>query len=67
MGGGFLNLEILREGGVKQFWKSRWKGGGQKTMPSVVDIWIFSGITQLQGTGKTRQINAWNFSGVVLF
>ena len=28
MGGGFLNLEILREGGVKQFWKSRWKGGG---------------------------------------
>ena len=30
-------LEIQVEGG----------GGGQKTMPSVVDIWIFSGITQL--------------------
>ena len=28
-------LEILVEG-----------GGGQKTMPSVVGVWIFSGITQ---------------------
>ena len=25
-----LNLEILRGGGLKQFWKSRWKGGGVK-------------------------------------
>ena len=43
-GGGSLNLEILRGGGLKQFWKSRWMGG-QKTMPSVVGVWIFSGIT----------------------
>ena len=28
MGGGSLNLEILRGGGLKQFWKSRWEGGG---------------------------------------
>ena len=49
MGGGSLNLEILRGGGLKQFWKSRWEGGGvQKTEPSVVGEWIFSGITQLK-------------------
>ena len=37
MGGGSLNLEILRGEGLKQFWKFRWKGwgGGQKAMPSV--------------------------------
>ena len=28
MGGGSLNLEILRGGGLKQFLKSRWMGGG---------------------------------------
>ena len=27
--GGSLNLEILRGGGLKQFWKSRWKGGSK--------------------------------------
>ena len=45
--GGSLNLEILSGGGLKQFWKSRWMGGGggQKTVPSVVGVWIFSGIT----------------------
>ena len=47
-GGGSLNLEILSGGGLKQFWKSRWMGGGgQKTVPSVVEAWIFSGITHL--------------------
>ena len=29
MGGGSLNLEILRGGGLKQFWKSRWEGGSK--------------------------------------
>ena len=43
-GGGSLNLEILRGGGHKQFWKSRWMGGS-KTVPSVVGVWIFFGIT----------------------
>ena len=45
--GGPLNLEILREGGggLKQFRKFRWKGG-QNTVPSVVGVWIFSGMTQ---------------------
>ena len=28
-GGGSLNFEILRGGGLKQFWKSRLKGGGE--------------------------------------
>ena len=28
-GGGSLNLEILRGGGLKQFWKSRWEGGSK--------------------------------------
>ena len=27
--GGGLNLEILRGGRLKQFWKSRWKGGSK--------------------------------------
>ena len=45
-GGGSLNLEILRGGGLKQFWISRWMGGGgKKIVPSVVGVWIFSGIT----------------------
>ena len=26
--GGSLNFEILRGGELKEFWKSRWKGGG---------------------------------------
>ena len=30
MGEGSLNLEILIEGGLKQFLKFRWKGGGVK-------------------------------------
>ena len=29
MGGGSLNLEILRGGGLKQFWISRWMGGSK--------------------------------------
>ena len=45
-GGGSLNLEILRGGGLKQFWISRWMGGGgKKIVPSVVGVWIFYGIT----------------------
>ena len=36
-------------GGLKQFWKSRWKGGVKKTcLP--LGGWIFSGITQLAPT-----------------
>ena len=27
--GGSLNLEILRGGELKQFWKSRWMGGSK--------------------------------------
>ena len=48
LGGGSLNLELLKGGGLKQFWKSRWMGGegGQKTVPSVMGVCIFSGITQ---------------------
>ena len=36
-GGGSLKLEILKGGGgvLEQFWKSRWKGGGSKNMPSI--------------------------------
>ena len=28
-GRGSLNLEILRGGGLKQFWKFRWEGGSK--------------------------------------
>ena len=48
--GGFLNLEILREGGSSSFGNpGGWGGGGKKTVPSVVGVWIFSGITQYEG------------------
>ena len=58
---GSLNLEILRGGGLKQFWKSRWIGGGggggvKKTMPSIVGVWIFSGITH-SSEGGTIYLN----------
>ena len=43
-GGGSSNLEILRGGGLKHFWKSRWMGGS-KNHAFVVGVWIFSGIT----------------------
>ena len=48
MGGGVFKLGNPEGRGLKQFWKSRWMGGGgggQKTVPSVVGVWIFSGIT----------------------
>ena len=46
MGGwGSLNLEILR-GGLKQFWKYRWKRGSKKSAFRWEGEWIFSGITQ---------------------
>ena len=45
MGGGSLNLEILRGGGLKQFGNLGGRGGGQKTVPSIMGVWIFSGIT----------------------
>ena len=45
-GGGSLNLEILRGGGTQAVLEIQVDGGGvQKTMPSVMGVWIFSGIT----------------------
>ena len=38
MEGALAVLEIQVDG---------WGGGGQKTVPSVVEVWIFSGITHL--------------------
>lgn len=34
-GGGGLNLKILRGGGLKQSWKSGWKGGGKSAFHRV--------------------------------
>ena len=51
MGGGSLNLEILRRGGahaVSQFKVEG--GGGEKNVPSITGVWIFSGITQSRHT-----------------
>ena len=45
-GGGSLALEILVRGGVTVIQEIRVGGGGQKTLPSVRGVWIFSGITQ---------------------
>ena len=46
MGEGVFECE-KEEGRLKQFWNSRWKGGGRvkKTRPSVMGVWIFSRIT----------------------
>ena len=48
MGGGAFKLGNPegRGGGLKQFRKFRWKGGGQNTVPCVIGVWIFSGMTQ---------------------
>ena len=46
MGGGSLNLEILRGGGFKQFWKSRWEGGSKKPCLPSRGCGFFFGITQ---------------------
>ena len=43
-GGGSLKLEILRGGGLKQFWKFMWKGGGSRHCAFHRGVWIFSGI-----------------------
>ena len=44
--GGPLNLEILREGRAQAVLENQVEGGGQNTVPSVVGVWIFSGMTQ---------------------
>ena len=38
------NGNPVRRGGLWP-WKSGWEVGGQKTLPSVGRVWIFSGIT----------------------
>ena len=46
---GSLNLEILSGGGLEQFWKSRWMGGGGGVKKPCLPSWgcgFFSGITQ---------------------
>ena len=58
MGGGILHLGNPGGRGDLTPWKSRWEGGSkkfgnpggrgdQKMLPSVVGVWIFSGITHL--------------------
>ena len=44
-GGESLNVEILGEGGLKQFWKFRWKEGSKnRAFRWGEGVWIFSGI-----------------------
>ena len=45
MGGGSLNLEILRGGGHSSSFGNSGGRGGQKTVLGVVGVLIFSGIT----------------------
>ena len=46
MGGGSLNLEIMRGGGTQTVLEIQVEGGGgQKTVLGVVGVLIFSGIT----------------------
>ena len=46
MGGGSLNLEIP-SGGASSSFGNPGGWGGQKTVPSIVGVWMFSGITHL--------------------
>ena len=45
-GGGSLALEIRVGGGSTDPGNPVGSGGGQKTLPSIGGVWIFSGITQ---------------------
>ena len=55
-GGGPLNLEILRGGGARAVSEIQVEGGGVKTPsgPSVIGVWIFSGMTRCQW-GNVKQ------------
>ena len=44
-GGVSLNLEILRGVGSQAVLEIQVEGGGKKTVPSIMGLWIFSGIT----------------------
>ena len=46
-GGGSSNLEILRGGGASSSFGIPGGRRGQNNVPSVMGVWIFSGITQL--------------------
>ena len=46
MGGVFELWNPEGRGGLSSFWNSGGRGGGKKTVPSAVEVWIFSGITQ---------------------
>ena len=46
MGGGVFELGNPEGRGAQAVLENQVEGGGQKTMPSVVGVWIFSGITQ---------------------
>ena len=52
MGGGSLNLDILRRGGAHAVSQYLFKveGGVKKNVPSIMGVWIFSGITQCRRT-----------------
>ena len=46
MGGGVFELGNAEWRGAQAVLEIQVGGGGQKTMPSVVGVWLFSGITQ---------------------
>ena len=47
MGGGAFKLGNPEgRGGSSSFGNSGGRGGGQNTVPSVIGVWIFSGMTQ---------------------
>ena len=48
MGGGVFELGNPEGRGAQAVLEIQVEGGGTKTVPSVVGVWIFSGITQYQ-------------------
>ena len=57
MGGGVFELgnpEGSRAQAVLEI-QVDWGGGCKKTVPSIMGVWIFSGITQLKNCGKSLE------------
>ena len=54
MGGAFKLGNPEGRGGSSSFGNSGGRGGGQNTVPSVIGVWIFSGMTRCQW-GNVKQ------------
>ena len=64
--GGLWTWKSWGEGASSSFGNPGGRGG-QKTVPSVVGVWIFSGITQYRNKDQHRFENTWPLSSCITF